>query len=36
LAMPGPSLIHASIDVRQHVYPMVAPGAANCDMIVAA
>jgi acetolactate synthase-1/2/3 large subunit len=35
LAMPGPALIHASIDVRQHVYPMVAPGAANCDMIVA-
>lgn len=35
LSMPGPALIHASIDVRQHVYPMVAPGAANCDMIVA-
>ena len=36
LAMPGPSLIHVSIDVKHHVYPMVAPGAANRDMIVSA
>ncbi|MFM9968563.1 MAG: acetolactate synthase large subunit [Burkholderiales bacterium] len=36
LAMPGPALIHASIDVRQHVYPMVAPGAANRDMLIGA
>jgi len=35
LAMPGPSLIHASIDVNEHVFPMVPPGAANSDMIVA-
>lgn len=35
LALHGPALIHASIDVTQHVYPMVAPGASNCDMIVA-
>jgi acetolactate synthase-1/2/3 large subunit len=36
LATPGPVLINAGIDVREHVYPMVAPGAANRDMIVAA
>jgi acetolactate synthase-1/2/3 large subunit len=35
LSMPGPALIHASIDVNQHVFPMVAPGAANSDMIIA-
>ena len=35
LALRGPALIHASIDVAQHVYPMVAPGASNCEMIVA-
>jgi len=35
LAAPGPALLHISIDVKQHVYPMVAPGASNCDMIVA-
>ena len=34
LQRPGPVLIHASIDVRHHVYPMVPPGAANRDMIV--
>ncbi len=33
LHAPGPCLIHASIDVREHVYPMVPPGAANKDMI---
>ena len=33
LAAPGPALIHASIDVEQKVYPMVPPGAANCEMI---
>lgn len=30
---PGPCLIHAPIDARDHVYPMVPPGAANKDMI---
>ena len=35
IATPGPVLVNASIDVREHVYPMVAPGAANRDMIVA-
>ena len=30
---PGPCLIHAGIDVAQKVYPMVAPGDANRDMI---
>ena len=33
MARPGPCLIHASIDVEQHVYPMVPPGAANREMI---
>ncbi len=33
LAEPGPCLIHASIDVRENVYPMVPPGAANKEMI---
>ena len=33
LATPGPVLIHASIDVNENVYPMVPPGAANCEMI---
>ncbi|MFT4102502.1 MAG: hypothetical protein QM674_15990, partial [Burkholderiaceae bacterium] len=33
LARPGPCLIHASIDVRQKVYPMVPPGAADKEMI---
>jgi len=33
LRQPGPVLIHASIDVDHHVYPMVPPGAANRDMI---
>ena len=35
LAAPGPFLIHVSIDVNEHVFPMVPPGAANGDMIVA-
>jgi acetolactate synthase-1/2/3 large subunit len=35
LASPGPSLIHVSIDVNEHVFPMVPPGAANSDMIFA-
>lgn len=29
----GPTLIHASIDMREQVLPMVAPGASNKDMI---
>jgi acetolactate synthase-1/2/3 large subunit len=29
----GPCLIHATIDVRQKVFPMVPPGAANREMI---
>jgi acetolactate synthase-1/2/3 large subunit len=33
LATKGPMLIHASIDMREQVLPMVAPGAANKDMI---
>jgi acetolactate synthase-1/2/3 large subunit len=33
LAMSGPVLIHATIDREQQVLPMVAPGAANKDMI---
>lgn len=33
MALPGPVLIHASIDMREQVLPMVAPGAANKDMI---
>jgi acetolactate synthase-1/2/3 large subunit len=33
IALPGPCLIHASIDVENKVYPMVPPGAANRDMI---
>ena len=33
LATPGAALIHASIDVNENVYPMVPPGAANCEMI---
>lgn len=32
-ATRGPALIHASIDMREQVLPMVAPGAANKDMI---
>ncbi|MBW7984882.1 acetolactate synthase large subunit [Enterobacillus tribolii] len=30
---PGPCLIHALIDIEAKVFPMVAPGAANIDMI---
>ena len=33
LNAPGPCLIHASIDREEFVYPMVAPGAANTEMI---
>ena len=33
ISLPGPVLIHASIDMREQVLPMVAPGAANKDMI---
>ena len=33
LSSRGPTLIHASIDMREQVLPMVAPGAANKDMI---
>ena len=33
LHLRGPVLIHASIDMREQVLPMVAPGAANKDMI---
>lgn len=33
LRTPGPMLIHASIDRHEQVLPMVAPGAANTDMI---
>ncbi|MEJ2564998.1 MAG: acetolactate synthase large subunit [Gammaproteobacteria bacterium] len=33
LSLPGPTLIHATIDVRQQVLPMVPPGAANREMI---
>ena len=29
----GPTFIHASISMREHVLPMVAPGAANLEMI---
>ena len=33
LSVRGPMFIHASIDLREQVLPMVAPGAANKDMI---
>ena len=33
LAERGPMLIHACIDMREQVLPMVAPGASNKDMI---
>lgn len=33
LTAPGPCLVRVPIDVREHVYPMVPPGAANRDMI---
>lgn len=33
LSSRGPMLIHASIDMNEQVLPMVAPGAANKDMI---
>lgn len=32
---PGPCLIHAPIDMQEKILPMVPPGAANRDMIVA-
>jgi acetolactate synthase-1/2/3 large subunit len=33
LQRPGPMMIHAPIDPTEMVFPMVAPGAANTDMI---
>jgi acetolactate synthase I/II/III large subunit len=33
IARPGPCLIHARIDVREFVFPIVPPGAANRDML---
>ncbi|MDR0441740.1 MAG: acetolactate synthase large subunit, partial [Candidatus Accumulibacter sp.] len=33
LSTPGPVFIHARIDARAQVLPMVAPGGANKDMI---
>jgi len=33
LSEPGPRLIHVPINVEEMVYPMVAPGAANREMI---
>lgn len=33
LREPGPTLIHAAINARAQVYPMVPPGAANRNMI---
>jgi acetolactate synthase-1/2/3 large subunit len=33
LAQPGPALIHVPISPDEAVYPMVAPGAANSQMI---
>ena len=33
LTTPGPMLIHVGIDRHEQVLPMVAPGAANTDMI---
>lgn len=33
LARPGPALIHVPLDVRDKVYPVVPPGAANTNMI---
>lgn len=33
LREPGPALIHLPIDENENVYPMVAPGSANRDMI---
>jgi acetolactate synthase I/II/III large subunit len=33
LAADGPTLIHVSIDIHAKVFPMVAPGAANREMI---
>ncbi len=32
---PGPCLIHALIDVSEKVWPMVLPGDANIDMVIA-
>ena len=33
LARPGPGLVNVPIDAAENVYPMVAPGGANRDMI---
>ena len=32
-SLRGPVFIHASINVQEQVLPMVAPGAANLEMI---
>jgi hypothetical protein len=34
--VPGPCLIHATIDIAEQALPMVPPGAANREMIVRA
>ena len=34
LNAPGPALIHVSINIDQHVFPMVPPGGANKDMMI--
>ena len=33
LQQKGPTLIHARIEMKEQVLPMVAPGAANTEMI---
>jgi acetolactate synthase I/II/III large subunit len=33
LRTPGPCLVHAPFDADARVFPMVPPGAANCEMI---
>jgi acetolactate synthase-1/2/3 large subunit len=33
LQRPGPTLIHAAIDINEKEFPMVPPGAANIEMI---
>ena len=35
LATPGPCLVDVPIEREQNVYPMVPPGAANRDMLIA-
>ena len=34
LAAPGPALVRVPIQANEHVFPMVAPGGANTDMIL--